>query len=67
MSDEQMFKAVKQYEQYGTIIPCSECKHFERWENTPGNGYCNYGAGRYTFGGGYCDKAQRKDGDLNDT
>ena len=35
MSDETLYIAIKQYEQYGEITPCSECEHFRSF----GNGY----------------------------
>lgn len=34
MSDEQMFKAIKQYEQYGAIIPCGSCRNFRPIPNS---------------------------------
>ena len=59
MSDEQIFKALKQYEQYGTIIPCGSCRHFRQIPDTDygtcqrsmrnggavmkTNDYCSYG------------------------
>ena len=39
MSDEGLFKAIKQYDEYGEIIPCAECEHFHDFGN--GYGECN--------------------------
>lgn len=34
MSDAEVFKAIKQYEQYGAIIPCGSCRHFRQIPDT---------------------------------
>lgn len=34
MSDAEVFKAIKQYEQYGVIIPCGSCRHFRQIPDT---------------------------------
>ena len=67
MSDEQMFKAVKQYEQYGTIIPCAECKHYKPYSHS-NFGICQRSDDVYEISGyetvepsDYCSKGVRKE------
>ena len=61
-----MFIAIKQYERFGQIIPCEDCKH---WKDT-GNGYgrCQRGArqatGETCKAGDFCSKAQAKEKEL---
>lgn len=67
MSDADMFKAVKQFEQYGAIIPCSECKHYKPYNH--GNfGICQRSDDVYEISGyetvepsDYCSRGVRKD------
>ena len=40
MSDEQMFKAVKQYETFGKITPCKHCTNYNYKESVKGYGVC---------------------------
>lgn len=37
MSDNDLYIAVRQYEQYGHIVPCGSCRHFRQIPDT------NYG------------------------
>ena len=34
MSDNDLYIAVRQYEQYGAIIPCGSCRHFRQIPDT---------------------------------
>ena len=35
MSDKDLFKAVRQYEELGEVVTCGECKYYSPYEDEP--------------------------------
>ena len=66
MSDEGLYRAVKQYDEYGKIIPCKDCKYFE--QDTGNYGVCirfndTAIADDVVKANDFCSRAKEKDGD----
>lgn len=68
MSDKELFKAVRQYEELGEVVTCGECKYYKPYSH--GNfGICQRSDDDYEISGyetvepsdDYCSRGVRKE------